>query len=88
VLQSIEESHRIAFDRIESFMPDNSVKLPNFVVPDGMTADQALIRQCVQGMKAKGFAENQEYIERLKHEIEVISGRGFSKYFLNNESYQ
>ena len=82
VLQSIEESHRIAFDRIESFMPDNSVKLPNFVVPDGMTADQALIRQCVQGMKAKGFAENQEYIERLKHEIEVISGRGFSKYFL------
>jgi DNA polymerase-3 subunit alpha len=82
VLQSIEESHRIAFDRIESFMPDNSVKLPNFVVPDGMTADQALIRQCVQGMKAKGFADNQEYIERLKHEIEVISGRGFSKYFL------
>ena len=82
VLQSIEESHRIAFERIESFMPDNSVKLPNFVVPEGMTADQALIRQCVEGMKAKGFGDNQEYIERLKHEIDVISNRGFSKYFL------
>jgi hypothetical protein len=28
IMESIEETHRIAFDRIESFLPDNTVRLP------------------------------------------------------------
>ena len=82
VLNSIKRTHRIAHERIESFLPDNTVRLPDFVVPDGKSAGQALAILCVAGAKEKGFADNPQYIERLKYEANVIEERGFSKYFL------
>jgi len=86
VLDSIEESHRIAFDRIEKFFPDNTVRLPSFVVPAGFTATQALVQYSLEGLKARGLQGNPEYIQRLKHELDVIDDRGFSKYFLTMKS--
>ena len=86
VRESIEESHRIAFDRIEKFFPDNTVRLPSFVVPAGFTATQALVQYSLEGLKAQGFHGNPEYIQRLKHELDVIDDRGFSKYFLTMKS--
>ena len=86
VRESIEESHRIAFDRIEKFFPDNTVRLPSFVVPAGFTATQALVQYSLEGLKARGFTGNPEYIQRLKHELDVIDDRGFSKYFLTMKS--
>jgi DNA polymerase-3 subunit alpha len=86
VLQSIEETHHIAFDRIEKFFPDNTVRLPSFVVPAGFTATQALVQYSLEGLKARGFHGNPEYIQRLKHELDVIDDRGFSKYFLTMKS--
>jgi DNA polymerase-3 subunit alpha len=82
IRESIERTHHIAHDRIGSFFPNNEVRLPDFVVPDGLTADQALIQLCVAGLKEAGMTEDKEYLERLKHEIKVIKKRGFSKYFL------
>jgi DNA polymerase-3 subunit alpha len=86
VLQSIEESHKIAFDRIESFLPDNTVRLPEFVVPAGFTATQALVNFALEGLKDRGFHTNKEYIDRLRRELGVIDERGFSKYFLTMKS--
>jgi DNA polymerase-3 subunit alpha len=86
ILDSIEESHRIAFDRIEKFFPDNTVRLPSFVVPAGYTATQALVQYSLEGLKARGFQGNPEYVQRLKHELDVIDDRGFSKYFLTMKS--
>jgi DNA polymerase-3 subunit alpha len=86
VLQSIEESHKIAFDRIESFLPDNTVRLPEFVVPAGFTATQALVNFALEGLKDRGFHTNKEYIDRLRRELGVIDDRGFSKYFLTMKS--
>jgi len=86
VMQSIEETHRIAFDRIESFLPDNTVRLPEFVVPAGFTATQALVNYALEGLKDRGHHKNKDYIERLKHELNVIDDRGFSKYFLTMKS--
>ena len=82
VLQSIEKTHKIAFGRIDNFMPNNTVRLPSFVVPDGFTATEALVQYSVEGLKKLGFSNNSKYIERLKHELNVIDDRGFSKYFL------
>tara|TARA_R110000824_G_scaffold19425_1_gene75229 strand:- start:37 stop:3480 length:3444 start_codon:yes stop_codon:yes gene_type:complete len=82
VLDSIEETHRIAFDRIESFLPDNTVRLPSFVVPAGHTATEALINFSLEGLRKLGLAEDQQYLARLKEELHVIDDRGFSKYFL------
>jgi len=86
VLQSIEETHRIAFDRIESFLPDNTVRLPEFVVPAGFTATQALVNFALEGLKEKGLHTNKEYTNRLQRELNVIDDRGFSKYFLTMKS--
>ena len=82
VLKSIEETHKIAFERIESFLPDNTVRLPEFVVPAGFTATQALVNFALEGLKERGLHTNKEYTDRLKRELNVIDDRGFSKYFL------
>jgi DNA polymerase-3 subunit alpha len=82
ILESIQNSYEIAHNQIESFLPDTTVRLPDFVVPEGKTDIQALIELCSNSMKIKGLYKNQEYIARLKEELTVIKERGFSKYFL------
>jgi DNA polymerase-3 subunit alpha len=82
VLSSIKETFVIAYERIEEFTPDNTVRLPDFVVPDGMTADQALIKLSAEGMKRLSLSGKEIYENRLKSELKVINDRGFSKYFL------
>jgi DNA polymerase-3 subunit alpha len=82
VLQSIEETYHIAHERIENFMPDTTVRLPDFVVPEGATATQALVRYAIDGLRELGLHTNEEYTNRLRHELDVIDSRGFSKYFL------
>jgi len=82
VRESIEETYRIAHERIASFSPDSTVRLPDFVVPDGSTADQELDRLCNRGISEYGFDKQPEYIQRVKEELQVIKDRGFSKNFL------
>jgi len=98
VMGSIEETHEIAFNRIERFYPDSTVRLPNFVVPDGHDADDYLRQLAGEGLfsilkvnyplifkKKTKLAKDKtllKYEQRLNHELEVISSRGFSKYFL------
>jgi len=92
VLESLKNTHTIATQRIDSFLPDNTVRLPSFVVPEGMTADQALKKYAADGLRnvidrsGLSEADSLEYIDRLKYELSVISGRGFSKYFLTMKS--
>jgi DNA polymerase-3 subunit alpha len=82
VLESIEETYRIAHERIEDFMPDATVRLPDFVVPEGATATEALVQYAIDGLRLMGLHTNPEYVERLRYELDVIDSRGFSKYFL------
>jgi DNA polymerase-3 subunit alpha len=82
IMNSLTETHRIAHERIEQFLPDDTVRLPDFVVPDGTTATKALTLQCIKGLRALDLDNDQEYVDRLKFELEVIDDRGFSKYFL------
>ena len=82
VMDSITETHNIAFNRIEDFTPDTTVKLPDFVVPAGFTDAEALVNYALEGLRARGLHENEEYTTRLQQELDVIEDRGFSKYFL------
>ncbi len=81
VRRSIEESYDIAFTRIENFMPDNTVRLPEFVVPAGMDEDEYLKKISFDGLN-KLSQLNDQYTSRLETELKVIADRGFSKYFL------
>ena len=94
VLKSIEETYTIAMDRIEEFMPDTTVRLPNFIVPAGYNENEYLEKLSLDGLgsilKSRGFFKKQtksrnkvkEYKDRLDRELKVIADRGFSKYFL------
>ena len=82
VLDSIKETHHIAHSLIDDFLPNNEVKLPDFVIPAGETADSALERFCLEGLRQLKLHNNKEYTDRLGLELGVISDRGFSKYFL------
>ena len=82
IKESIENTYVIAHEMVESFTPDATVRLPDFVVPEGKTDDQALKELCIEGIKELRLDLNDEYMERLHREIKVISARGFSKYFL------
>ena len=94
VFDSIQETWNIAHNRIESFFPDNTVRLPSFVVPEGQTADQALAKMSLHGLfSVMGWTPKQtindkkrEYLNRLREELKIISDRGFSKYFLTMKS--
>jgi len=81
VKDSIARTHQIAHQRIESFYPDNTVRLPSFVVPDDLTEDDALLKASVNGIFSKGLT-SPIYTARLERELKVIKDRGFSKYFL------
>jgi DNA polymerase-3 subunit alpha len=82
ILGSIKRTHWIAHNRIEDFRPDTTVRLPSFVIPEGMHADEALATAAVVGLKSRNLHKSKEYVERLRKELYVIASRGFSKYFL------
>jgi DNA polymerase III subunit alpha len=82
VLASIKTGYKIAHERVDSFLPDNTVRLPDFVVPAGHTASEALIQYSLEGLKGLGLIGTDEYRDRLQSELKVIDDRGFSKYFL------
>lgn len=82
VKQTIINAYDIATERIEEFLPDNTIRLPNFVVPKGKTEEVTLAEMCVKGLKEKKLHLKKEYVDRMKHEIKVIQERKFSRYFL------
>jgi len=82
IFDTLVRTHYIAHELIEDFEPDTSIKLPNFVVPENSTAEDALQKMALDGLRAKDLHKNSDYISRLNAELEVIKERGFSKYFL------
>ena len=84
VFNSIKETQVIGFERVQDFLPDNTVRLPSFVVPAGMTADEYLRELTVRGLidLSDNDRDKKEYYARLEQELKVIADRGFSKYFL------
>jgi len=82
VLESLTNTYKIAHERIDAFLPDTTVRLPNFVVPAGTTAGGTLSQYAFEGLRLLNFHENKTYIERVEQELAIIEERGFSKYFL------
>ncbi len=82
IYDSIVKTHWIAHHLIDDFMPDDTVRLPGFVVPKGADASETLAKESISGLRKMKLHENNAYVDRLKHELTVINERGFSKYFL------
>jgi DNA polymerase-3 subunit alpha len=82
VSAAIERTHDIAHNFIGEISPDTSMKLPSYVIPEGKTADKALVDMCKKALVEKGLHTNKEYVERTIHELKVIKEKKFSEYFL------
>lgn len=82
IAESIERTYDVMQNRIENFIPDTSIQLPSFVVPEGQTADSALAKITVEKLRSSGLYKDKDYVDRLKEELYTIKDRGFSKYFL------
>ena len=50
-MNSLTETYHIAHSRIDTFFPDTTVRLPDFVVPEGVTAAEALRKMCFEGLR-------------------------------------
>ena len=61
-----------------SILPlDTSPKTPHFE-----NCEQILREKCLEGLKARGFENNQEYLDRMEYELENIVKAGFADYFV------
>lgn len=72
----------------ESYSPLSKPVLPSFPVPQPYKSEPEYLRQlCREGWKQKidGIVpkdKQQEYIDRIKYELEILEGAGLSSYFL------
>lgn len=86
ILDSIERTSDILKNQIEQFEPDTNIKLPSFAIPAGFTADDALKNFAIEGIKKKGLYKDKEYVDRMNFELDVITKKKFSQYFLTTKS--
>lgn len=61
--------------------------LPPFDCPDGFNPDEYLRQLCREGWKEKianiiPKENHQEYVDRIKYELDILQGAGLSSYFL------
>lgn len=89
ILKSIEETHKIAFEKIEEYDIDTKPKLPSFITK-GQDENKVLEDEAWYGFyqKTKDFPDDKKklYEKQLKLELSVIRDRGFAGYFLTTKS--
>ncbi|MDP3987199.1 MAG: DNA polymerase III subunit alpha [Nanoarchaeota archaeon] len=82
IRKSLENTCKIAYERVEEYEPDKTIRLPQFIKEKGETPEYTLSRLAIQGLKDLGLRGKKEYVDRLKREIKVIQKKKFSEYFL------
>jgi len=55
---------------------------PNYLVESGRSYDEELQAQVYSGFKRRNLAESPAIVERVRYELSIIKGKGFSPYFL------
>lgn len=72
------------FDRITFNFHQKRGELLSF---DTSNSNDHLKEDCYQALKNKGLDENEQYINRLNHELNIIKDMGYSDYFLIVSDY-
>jgi DNA polymerase-3 subunit alpha len=57
-------------------------KFPTYPIPEGSTYDEVLKQNVYAGMKEKSYEETEEVATRIAFELDIITQKGFSSYFL------
>ncbi|MDL2286942.1 DNA polymerase III subunit alpha [Eubacteriales bacterium OttesenSCG-928-G02] len=83
--EAVENTVKIA-ERCNFEYDFDTIHLPSFTPPKGFTSKEYLHKLCYDGLE-KRFEQNKidnkdEYIKRLKYELDIIGSMGFDDYFL------
>jgi DNA polymerase-3 subunit alpha len=82
------DNTRLVDNLCESFSPLNKPNLPSFKYPDNYESDAEYLKQlCRDGWRKKisnviDKNKQQEYVDRVKYELEILQGANLSSYFL------
>ena len=79
--EAVSNSQRIA-DMCDLDLDFSSLHLPEFEVPEGVTADGYLSQLAWQGLRRRIESVSQEVEDRLSYELEVIRKTRYADYFL------
>ena len=79
--EAITNTERIA-EMCDLKLDFSTLRLPEFNVPQGMTAEEHLAQKCWDGLRSRIADVTPELEERLTYELEVISQTQFANYFL------
>lgn len=84
--EEIDNTHYVA-NLVEDYTILSKPKLPPFNCPAGFSQDEYLRELCRVGWREKiapvvSKENQQEYLDRIKYELEVLQGAGLSSYFL------
>ena len=73
---------RVVAEQCNVEMDFSSLHLPEYSPPDGLTAEEYLVKLCWEGLERRVPGADQEYEERLRYELDVIKKTQFPNYFL------
>lgn len=80
-IEAVENTQAIA-DRCNVEIEFGVTKLPEFDVPDGLTAWEYLNKLCYEGLERRYPDRVEELSPRLKYELDTIKNMGYVDYFL------
>lgn len=77
----VENTAKVA-DLVDIEIEFSPWKFPVYPIEDGVTYDEVLRKNVMEGLEKKGFVYEGSIKDRIDFELEVISQKGFSSYFL------
>lgn len=80
-IEAVENTQEVA-DRCNVEIEFGVTKLPEFDVPDGLTAWEYLNKLCYEGLERRYPDRVEELSPRLKYELDTIKNMGYVDYFL------
>jgi len=73
---------QVIADKCDLEFDFNTVRMPHYAVPDGITAYEYLSKLCWDGLRSRMPDADQDAEDRLRYELEVIKQTQFDNYFL------
>ena len=82
--KEIMEETKYVVNHCKASIPSDVMHLPSYPVPGGKKAQDYLKHICIMGLKKRfqGKTVSDEYVQRLRYELDVIHKMGFDDYFL------
>lgn len=79
--RAVENTQKIA-DRVDIDIDLDTIQIPHFDLPDGVTPEAQLKQICDEGMKHRYSEVTPDMQKRLEYELDIINKTGYAAYFL------